>query len=179
MDAPRVVVAGVSGCGKSTVGAALAARLGLTFVDGDDYHSAANIAKMAAGTPLDDADRADWLDRIAARLAQPGGLVLACSALRRRYRDRLRAAAPGVIFVFLEGDYATIARRLSGREGHFLTDSGLLQSQFEALEPPTEPGCWRIPVDQPPEAVLDAALAAVDRALRAEAPEGAAAKARG
>jgi len=129
-----VVVMGVSGSGKTTVGAALADALGLRFVDGDAMHPAANVAKMAAGIPLDDADRAPWLDAIGAVLAD-GPVVVACSALKRAYRDRLRAAAPDLQLVFLDGAPALLASRMAARPGHFMPTS-LLDSQLATLERP-------------------------------------------
>jgi gluconokinase len=129
-----VVVMGVSGSGKTTVGAALADALGLGFVDGDSLHPAANVAKMAAGIPLDDADRAPWLDAIGEVLAA-GPVVVACSALKRAYRDRLRAAAPSLRLVFLDGSRALLASRMAARPGHFMPTS-LLDSQRATLEPP-------------------------------------------
>ena len=102
--APRVVVMGVSGCGKSTVGELLAQQLGVPFVDGDGLHPAANVAKMSAGIPLTDEDRWPWLEAVGAAIAaEPGGAVMACSALRRVYRDVIRRAAPGTVFVHLHG----------------------------------------------------------------------------
>lgn len=134
-----VVVMGVSGSGKSTVAAGIAAASGLHFIDGDGLHSAASVARMQAGAPLDDADRWPWLDRIGACLADrdawPRGVVVACSALKRAYRDRIRAAAPGVRFVFLDGPGELIASRLGGRSGHYMPAS-LLASQLRTLEPP-------------------------------------------
>ena len=129
-----VVVMGVSGSGKTTVGQALAAALGVPFEDGDALHPAANVAKMAAGIPLDDADRAPWLDAIGAVLAA-GQVVVACSALKRAYRDRLRAAAPSLELVYLEVDRATLLDRMTHRT-HFMPPS-LLDSQLATLEPPT------------------------------------------
>ena len=129
-----VLVMGVAGSGKSTVGAALAATLGVRFVDGDALHPPANVAKMAAGTPLDDADRAPWLDAIATVLAS-GPVVVACSALRRRYRDRLRAAAPELELVFLDGSRELLAHRLAERLHEFMPQS-LLDSQLATLEIP-------------------------------------------
>ena len=131
---------GVSGCGKSTVGQALATAVGWPFFDADDFHPPANVAKMAAGLPLEDADRWPWLDRIGdelrAVLARGGHAVLACSALREAYRARLRRAGD-VRFVYLKGDAATIAARLSGRQHKYMPPS-LLPSQFATLEPPTD-----------------------------------------
>lgn len=129
-----VVVMGVSGSGKTTVGAALADAIGLRFVDGDALHPAANVAKMAAGIPLDDADRAPWLDAIGAVLAA-GPVVVACSALKRGYRDRLRAAAPDLQLVFLDGSPELLASRMAGRPGHFMPTS-LLDSQLATLQRP-------------------------------------------
>lgn len=130
---------GVSGCGKSTLGRLLADRLGVNFVEGDSLHSDRNVAKMAAGTPLTDADRHGWLQAVAEQLnnptAQASGVVASCSALKRIYRDLLRAGAPDLRFVFLHGDPALLARRLGGRSGHYMPAS-LLQSQLDTLEPP-------------------------------------------
>ncbi len=138
---PRLVLMGVSGCGKSTVGLALSQLTGLRFVDGDDLHPAANIARMRAGQPLQDSDRWPWLDRVAQGLATEAPVAIACSALRRSYRDRIRAQAGGPVgFVWLSVSLADIARRLSTRQGHFMP-AALLESQFATLEPPTdEPG---------------------------------------
>jgi len=152
----RPVVMGVSGSGKTTVGAALAEALGLRFVDGDALHPAANVAKMAAGIPLDDADRAPWLDAIGAVLAG-GQVVVACSALKRAYRDRLRAAAPGLQLVFLDGGPALLASRMTARPGHFMPAS-LLDSQLATLERP-EPGEHALTADiADPVAEIVAAL---------------------
>jgi carbohydrate kinase (thermoresistant glucokinase family) len=129
---------GVSGCGKSTVAALLAGRLGWPFEEGDDMHPAANVAKMHAGHPLTDEDRWPWLKRIAAwideQLAAGRSAIVTCSALRRSYRDVLRR--DGVTFVYLHGEYEQIARRLAARHGHFMPSS-LLVSQFADLEEPT------------------------------------------
>ncbi len=134
-----VLVMGVSGCGKSSVGAGLAAALGLPFLEGDSLHPPDNIARMAAGIPLTDEDRRGWLDSIAARLAEAAGqgtgLVVACSALKRAYRDRLRRAAPGLRIVHLAGTRELVGGRLATRQGHFMPTT-LLDSQFATLEPP-------------------------------------------
>jgi gluconokinase len=129
-----LVVMGVSGSGKSTIGRALAARLGLTFLDADDLHPPGNIAKMRRGEPLNDSDRAPWLDQVGARLHP--GTIIACSALRRSHRDRLRQAAGApLVFLYLCGSEALLADRLRGREGHFMPAS-LLPSQLATLEEP-------------------------------------------
>jgi len=135
-----VVLMGVSGCGKSTVGAALAAALGWPLIEADDLHPPANVAKMAAGTPLTDEDRWPWLDRIVAVLrracAEHDNVVLACSALKQAYRDRL-ARAGGMRFVHLRGDRETIASRLAARRHRYMPAT-LLDSQFATLEPPRD-----------------------------------------
>ena len=127
---------GVAGCGKSTVGAALAAELGAIYLDGDDLHSAANVTKMSAGKPLSDVDRAPWLRRIGQTMADSDGmLIVGCSALRRIYRDWIREQAKrDVVFLHLSGSRAVIERRMSAREGHFMPVQ-LLDSQFATLEP--------------------------------------------
>ncbi|WP_329188974.1 gluconokinase [Streptomyces sp. NBC_01428] len=131
-----LVVMGVAGTGKTTIGPLLAARLGVPYAEGDDFHPQANIAKMSAGTPLTDDDRAPWLDAIGRWAHDRAGLggVVSCSALKRGYRDRLRAAAPGVAFVHLTGDRQLIEDRMSHRKGHFMP-TALLDSQFATLQP--------------------------------------------
>ena len=149
---------GPSGSGKSVVGAVLATRLNLPFVDADDLHPPANVAKMTVGTPLDDADRMPWLDIVAAALRNAdGGVVIACSALARRYRDRIRAGAPGVVFVELKVSRQELARRMETRE-HFMPPS-LLATQLAALEPlePDEDGV-SIVNDREPREVADDAI---------------------
>lgn len=129
---------GVSGCGKSEIGRRLAERLGIACVEGDDDHPAANVAKMAAGTPLGDADRQEWLLCLQARIRnarQRGeGMVLSCSSLKRRYRDLLREGDPALIFIHLDGAHGLIASRMRSRPGHFMPVI-LLESQFLDLEP--------------------------------------------
>ncbi|MGV0655925.1 gluconokinase [Mycolicibacterium thermoresistibile] len=159
VDVPGIVVMGVSGCGKSTVGAALARRLGVPFADADDFHPPANIAKMASGRPLDDPDRLPWLEAVGRWSAgQPGGAVVACSALRRSYRDRLRRHRGDLVFLHLTGEPEVIARRQAGRTGHFMPSS-LLRSQFDTLEPlqPDEPGAT-VDVDRSVDAIVDECL---------------------
>ncbi|URM88942.1 gluconokinase [Streptomyces sp. MRC013] len=160
---PLVVVAGVSGSGKSTVGRALAQRLGVPYGEGDDLHPRGNIEKMRAGVPLDDEDRAPWLDRVAGWLHDrlDSGGVIACSALKRSYRDRLASVAPRVFFVHLHGPAELIAARLTARRGHFMPP-GLLRSQYDALEPPApdEHGAV-VSVEGTPEETTALALAAV------------------
>ena len=124
---------GVSGTGKSTIGRGLADALDRPFVEGDDLHPESNRRKMADGIPLTDADRAPWLDAVAAELGAP--VVVACSALKRAYRDRLREAAPQLALVFLHGTPELLAARMEGREGHFMPTS-LLRSQLDTLEEP-------------------------------------------
>jgi gluconokinase len=148
--ASSIVFMGVSGCGKSSVAAAVAAQAGLPLVEGDDFHSAGNRAKMSAGIALTDADRADWLTTLGEQLrAHPGGVVLTCSALKRAYRDRLRAASPGLRFVFLELTRDEAQRRVAARAAHFFS-ADLVASQFAALEPPVgEPGVLRVDATAP------------------------------
>lgn len=160
---PLVIVMGVSGCGKSSVGEPLAARLGVPYLEGDSLHPPGNVAKMAAGIPLDDDDRHGWLatigERLAAAEASGTGLVAACSALKRRYRDQLRASAPTLRFVYLDGTPELIAPRLAARRGHYMPAS-LLRSQFEALEPPTaDESVIALDLAQPVASMVDRAVA--------------------
>jgi gluconokinase len=154
--ASPIVVMGVSGSGKSTVGAALAQRLRVPFGDGDDLHPPANVAKMTAGQPLDDDDRYPWLEAIGQWLADHhSGGVISCSALKRKYRDQLRRHCPDVEFVHLSGTPEVIGKRQSSRPGHFMPAS-LLRSQFATLEPlePDERGI-NIDVDQNIDSIVD------------------------
>jgi gluconokinase len=163
-----VVVMGVTGAGKSTVGTLLAERLGLSFRDADDFHPAGNIAKMSAGTPLTDEDRWPWLDAIGAHLAAHAatGCIVTCSALKRVYRDRLRAAAPGLRFVHLHGDVALVAARQAARQGHFMPPS-LVASQFATLEAPVpEERVITLDVAAAPEALAEQAIAALQEDTR-------------
>ncbi|QNI07339.1 gluconokinase [Mycobacterium kubicae] len=130
-----IVVMGVSGAGKSTIGAALARRLGLPFMDADNLHPPANLAKMSAGVALTDADRYPWLEKVGDWLAahRDGG-VMSCSALKRRYRDQLRTHCPQVRFLHLTGTPELLSRRITARPGHFMPVA-LLRSQLDALEP--------------------------------------------
>jgi gluconokinase len=165
---PTVIVMGVSGSGKSTIAAGIAKLLSLDWVDGDELHLPSSVAKMKAGIALADEDRWPWLDRIASELAArerfPAGLIVACSALKRSYRDRLRRGAPGVRFLFRHGPPALIASRLAARTGHFMP-STLLESQLRTLELPTpdEHDVVQLDIARPATSVIrDAA-----RALRA------------
>ena len=150
----RVVIMGVSGCGKSSVGAGLAARLGLNYRDGDDLHPPENVAKMRAGMPLTDADRWPWLGRVGQVFLANAPVIVGCSALKRAYRDRIRTAAGGpVTFVHLAGSQEVIAARMALRQGHYMPLS-LLDSQFAALEPPAAEEAITVSIDQPLEALV-------------------------
>ncbi len=155
-----LVVMGVSGCGKSQVGAAVAAGLDLPLVEGDEFHSESNRARMKEGVALTDADRADWLAQLGAELARrPAGAVLTCSALKRAYRERLRAAAPGLRFAWLDLDEAAAMARVGQRSAHFFP-AGLVATQFAALEPPLgEPGVLQVDAMLPVQAVADRIVA--------------------
>ena len=154
---------GVSGSGKSLIGAALAHALGIDFVEGDKYHPAENVERMSRGVALTDADRVGWLRALAARIRQARdggtGLVMTCSALKRSYRDLLRAEALELQFVFLHGPRALIAERIAGRRGHFMPPS-LLESQFATLEEPSpDEHAWVCDIGQSPEDLVAALVA--------------------
>ena len=176
MSTLAVVLMGVSGSGKTVVGEQLSKQLGARFVDGDDYHPAANVEKMRAGTPLTDADRAPWLERLNAVLrhaaARGEPVVMACSALRATYREALADRLPGLQWVHLCGSETLIAERLAQRQHRYMPAS-LLHSQFIALEPAT--GAIVIDVSAPLETVVAQTLAALRSAsgLPADAPRAA------
>ncbi|MFI0240796.1 gluconokinase [Streptomyces sp. NPDC016845] len=164
MSTPHVVVVmGVAGTGKTTIGPLLAERLGVPYAEGDDFHPPANIARMTAGTPLTDEDRWPWLDAIGEWAHGRAGLggVVSSSALKRSYRDRLRAAAPGVVFVHLTGSRELIEDRMSHRQGHFMP-TALLDSQFATLQPlaADEAGVG-VDVSGSPEEIADRAVEAL------------------
>lgn len=161
-----LVFMGVAGCGKSTLGAAVAQRLGRAWLEGDDFHSEDNRRKMAQGQALTDADRASWLAELAARLQQQPGSLLACSALKRGYRDQLRQASPGLRFAFLDIGPAEASRRVSSRGSHFFS-ARLIDSQFATLELPTgEPGVLHLDATRP----LDDLVSEVVDWLRSPTP---------
>ncbi|MBA4865043.1 gluconokinase [Streptomyces sp. PSKA54] len=174
MSTPQVVVVmGVAGTGKTTIGPLLAARLGVPYAEGDDFHPESNIAKMSAGTPLTDDDRWPWLDAIGAwaHSRDGHGGVVSSSALKRSYRDRLRAAAPGVVFVHLAGDRKLIEDRMSHRQGHFMP-TALLDSQFATLQPlePDEAGV-AVDVSGSPDEITDRAVEALRAFARRQPAE--------
>lgn len=159
---PLVVVMGVSGSGKTTIGTLVAHELGVEFIDGDSLHPLENVQKMAAGTPLDDADRWPWLEIVGRTLHEHGerreGLVVACSALKRVYRERIRSQAPSALFLHLDGTLEVLTRRIEGRSGHFMP-AALLESQIETLEPlAQEEGGYVLNIDQPVADMVDDAV---------------------
>lgn len=150
----RLVIMGVAGCGKSTVGAALSEQLDIPYRDGDDLHSTEAVEKMRAGIALTDDDRWPWLDRIADALNSEAPLIIGCSALRRVYRDRIRAGAGGpVMFIHLAGDRDLIAARMATRAGHYMPLS-LLDSQFATLEKPGPDEAIEVTIDQPMASIV-------------------------
>lgn len=156
--APSLVVMGVSGCGKSSLAAAVSAEMGLPLVEGDDHHGLASRQKMSRGIALNDADRSDWLERLVGVLREhPAGIVLSCSALKRSYRDKLRGATSDLRFVFMEiGFEAALARVQARGASHFFSPE-LVRSQFETLEPPVaEPGVLCIDAQAPAPTQLEA-----------------------
>lgn len=157
----RLVLMGVAGCGKSSVGVALAARLAATYVDGDDLHPSANIEKMSRGLALNDTDRWPWLTLVAQVLATPGGpLIIGCSALKRVYRAHITlSAGVPVTFIHLAGTPDVIKARMNARRGHFMPP-GLLASQFAALEPPeADESAIGVNIDRPLGAIVDDIIA--------------------
>jgi carbohydrate kinase (thermoresistant glucokinase family) len=160
----RLIVMGVSGCGKSTMATALGQHLGLEMVDGDDLHHPSSVAKMRAGIALEDADRWPWLDRIGDFLAQAQapGRVVACSALKLAYRNRIREQAGPVRFLFLNGSFELIDERLRQRVGHYM-QANLLASQFQALEipQPYESDVITMPINEPVAELVNHALKAL------------------
>ncbi|MBO8133279.1 gluconokinase [Dickeya fangzhongdai] len=168
MSGQSIILMGVSGSGKSSVGARLAREINAKFIDGDDLHPRANIQKMASGQPLNDDDRAPWLERLNdaaySLLHKNETGIIVCSALKKRYRDRLREGNDGMVFLYLKGSFEVILQRHQARAGHFMP-TGLLQSQFDALEEPGETETDVITVDI--NGPMDQVVARCAAALRA------------
>lgn len=161
----RILVMGVSGAGKSHIGQQLAAALGAPFIDGDDHHSPANVAKMASGKPLNDDDRREWLDTLADLFAdyhrQDRSVVIACSGLKKRYRDRLRAGDAGLRILYLEGSRELLRERLTERADHFFKGDGMLASQLADLEPPEPSEAVSLSIALTPSQIVHDFLAAL------------------
>jgi carbohydrate kinase (thermoresistant glucokinase family) len=157
--ANQIVVMGVAGSGKSSIGTLIAKELGLPFKDGDDLHPQSNLEKMAAGIPLTDEDRWPWLELCGLTLQMPNGTVLACSALKRVYRDRIRKLAPGTTFLFLDGSEELLLSRLGNRKNHFMKPQ-MLQSQLQALEPlQSDEKGLKLRIDRSEEEIVQEAIA--------------------
>jgi gluconokinase len=172
MDTGRYVIMGVAGAGKTLIGSLLARALGSEFVEGDDYHPPENVERMRSGTPLTDVDRQGWLAALASRLMDARrnakGLVVAASALKRSYRDLLRAGDPDVRFVLLGAPREVIAERLETRQGHYMP-AILLDSQLAILEiPGADEKAWVYDAEQTPDAIVSDLVARIDRTPRTE-----------
>lgn len=162
----RILVMGASGCGKSLIGKQVAASLEAVFIDGDDYHPPANVAKMASGTPLNDNDRQGWLETLAGLFEQyhhqNKTVVIACSALKRRYRDCLRTGDPALEILFLEGSRSLLRERLENREGHFFKGENMLDSQLADLEPPGEDEALTVSIEHSPDEIVSRFISRLD-----------------
>lgn len=154
----RILVMGVSGSGKSHIGRQLALTLGAVFIDGDDHHPPANVSKMASGIPLNDDDRREWLDTLAALFAEyrarGASLVIACSGLKKRYRNRLREGDSALNILYLQGSQALLLERLEARAGHFFKGDTMLASQLADLEPPGEEEAFTASIALPPNDIV-------------------------
>ncbi|WP_148252473.1 gluconokinase [Aidingimonas lacisalsi] len=154
----RILVMGVSGCGKTHIGQHLAAQLEADFIDGDDYHSPSSIAKMANGQPLNDDDRHEWLQTLAGLFEsyrqRDASVVIGCSALKRRYRETLRCGDPGLAILYLKGSRELLLDRLAQRSDHFFKGSGMLDSQLNDLEPPDEVKALGLDIALPPQRIV-------------------------
>lgn len=166
----RILVMGVSGSGKSHVGRQLAHTLGATFIDGDDHHTPSNVAKMTRGMPLNDDDRREWLDTLAALFAdyraRDTSLVIACSGLKKRYRDRLRDGDPALNILYLEGSQTLLLTRLETRAGHFFKGDTMLASQLADLEPPGEDEAVNVSIALSPEEIVKRFLESLPASAR-------------
>ncbi|WP_117232408.1 gluconokinase [Vibrio maerlii] len=163
MKAKKILVMGVSGCGKSLIGSEIANALNLPFHDGDDYHPQANVDKMAKGIPLDDEDRQGWLETLNKVYTENEAAVIACSALKPAYRDILRQNNEELVIVYLQGSFDTIWNRMKVREDHYFNGCAMLESQFEALVEPVHGEALIIDISQDVQAVICDSLNAIKR----------------
>lgn len=157
-----IILMGVSGCGKTTIGRLLSEKLNIPFFDADNFHTDNNIRKMKAGIPLNDDDRKPWLNILSEKIVEwneANGAILACSALKQSYRNILQSKSNDIIFIWLDGSYQLIQARMMRRKDHYMPPE-LLKSQFEALEPPSE--AVRVSIDQPPDNILSEILKALN-----------------
>ncbi len=161
MNPKKILVMGVSGCGKSSVGSSIAKALNLKFYDGDDFHSEQSVEKMRQGIPLTDEDRKGWLKRLNALFLENDNAVIACSALKPEYRDILRLNNQDLVIVYLQGDYNTIWSRLSQRANHYFHGEKMLRSQFDTLIEPKKDEAIFVDVSASMEGVLSQALAGI------------------
>jgi gluconokinase len=164
MNKQKIIVMGVSGCGKSLIGSLLAEHLGLSFYDGDDFHPPENVEKMRQGTPLNDHDRREWLHTLNQLITSKPNAVVACSGLKPQYRELLRQGNEATL-IYLKGDIDTIWKRHQQREGHYFNGRGMLESQFGDLIEPLTDEAVHIDIDQPVEDVLNDILKALDDPL--------------
>ncbi len=162
MKAKKILVMGVSGCGKSLIGREIAQALQLPFFDGDDYHPVTNVEKMRQGIPLNDDDRSGWLDTLNRIYCENDAAVIACSALKPEYRDRLQTNNQELLIVYLKGDFDTIWSRHQQRSNHYFNGERMLRSQFDALVEPTTDEAFHIDIAYPVEVVLKQALIAIE-----------------
>lgn len=154
----KYVVMGVSGCGKSSIGEALATKLGVAFYDGDDFHPQVNVNKMLNGIPLTDDDRQSWLETLNSIIVKEPALVVACSALKPEYRDILRKNCPQLQFIYLKGEFDTIWQRHKMRQGHYFKGSSMLESQFNTLIEPNRLEAMHVDIDKTPEEIIEQIL---------------------
>ncbi|WP_172562270.1 gluconokinase [Vibrio furnissii] len=162
MKPKKILVMGVSGCGKSSIGSKIADVLGLKFFDGDDYHPQDNVDKMRQGIPLTDDDRLGWLQTLNRLFIEQAGAVIACSALKPEYRDILRANNDDLVIVYLQGDYETIWSRLQQRSDHYFQGEAMLKSQFDTLVEPNANEAIFVDISQSLDGVLTQALQALE-----------------
>jgi len=162
MKAKKILVMGVSGCGKSLIGREIAQALQLPFFDGDDYHPVTNVEKMRQGIPLNDDDRSGWLDTLNRIYCENDSAVIACSALKPEYRERLQANNQELLIVYLKGDFDTIWSRHQQRANHYFNGERMLRSQFDALVEPTPDEAFHIDIAYPVDVVLNQALIAIE-----------------
>ncbi len=150
----KYVIMGVSGCGKSSVGAALSKEIHIPFFDGDDFHPPENVQKMQSGQPLTDTDRQSWLEALAQLIREQDALILACSALKPQYREQLRLGGKDIRFIYLQGDFDTIWSRHQKRKGHYFNGSAMLESQFDILIEPDKTEALYVDIRQSPQQIL-------------------------